>query len=359
MADLVPRSASPDETEDRPGTLTAATEAHPDQAAQAARRRRWKRVGGIASALLFAVAVVVLVQIVRGLDFEKVRTALIIADRSQLFAALGLTACSYLLLTCYDALALRQIGAQVAYRTTALASFASYAISFTLGFPLLTAGTVRYWIYSPAGLKAAAIASLTLIAGITFWLGMGLVLGLGLLLKPTALSEVNHLAVSVNNLIGIALVGSIVAYLWWVSARRRAIRVQGWTLSLPSFRVTMGQMVLGALDVCCAGGVLYVLLPAYQDIGYQTFLAIYVFACLLGIASHAPGGLGVFEATILIAMPAQSRESLLGSLLLYRLCYYLLPFVLSLALLGAREVVSHWSAMRGAYESGRDGDEPG
>ena len=67
-------------------------------------------------------------------------------------------------LTGYDALALRQLRLKVPYRITALASFTSYAVSFTLGFPLLTAGTIRYWIYSRHGLSAAKIAALTVIA---------------------------------------------------------------------------------------------------------------------------------------------------------------------------------------------------
>ena len=62
-----------------------------------------------------------------------------------------LTTISFLALTGYDALALRQLRLHVPYPTTALASFTSYAISFTLGFPLITAGTVRYWIYSHQG----------------------------------------------------------------------------------------------------------------------------------------------------------------------------------------------------------------
>ena len=71
---------------------------------------------------------------------------------------------------------------------------------------------------------------------------------------------------------------------------------------------------------------------------FETFLAVYIFAVMLGVASHAPGGLGVFEATILLALSAYPREPVLGALLLYRLCYYLIPFVMALALLGAYEV---------------------
>ena len=81
-------------------------------------------------------------------------------------------------------------------------------------------------------------------------------------------------------------------------------------------------------------------MPQGHGIGYETFLAVYVFAAMLGIASHAPGGLGVFEATILLALSSMPREPVLGALLLFRLCYYLAPFVLALALLGAHEISS-------------------
>ena len=78
------------------------------------------------------------------------------------------------------------------YRLTALASFTSYAISFTLGFPLVTGGAVRFWIYGPAGLSPGKIASLTVVAGITFWLGMGLILGVGFLFDATAIGGINQ-----------------------------------------------------------------------------------------------------------------------------------------------------------------------
>ena len=95
-------------------------------------------------------------------------------------------------MTGYDGLALRQLRAHVPYKTTALASFTSYAISFTLGFPLITAGTVRYWIYSQVGLTASKVASLTVIAGVTFWFGNVFVLGAGLTFHAGAISTINH-----------------------------------------------------------------------------------------------------------------------------------------------------------------------
>ena len=76
-----------------------------------------------------------------------------------MLSAAAFTALSFLALTGYDALALRQLKLKVPYPTAALASFTSYAVSFTLGFPLFTAGTIRYWIYSSRGLSAAKIAA--------------------------------------------------------------------------------------------------------------------------------------------------------------------------------------------------------
>lgn len=54
---------------------------------------------------------------------------------------------------------------------------------------------------------------------------------------------------------------------------------------------------------------------------------------MLGIVSHAPGGIGVFEATMLIALSNLPREGVLGAVLLFRLFYYLIPFTLALVLL--------------------------
>jgi hypothetical protein len=309
-------------------------------------RRRFKILGTLASVTLFAVSLVVLGLILRDLNVAEVKAAFAATSRTQLLFAFLCTILSYLMLTGYDALGLRQLRLTVPYRITALASFSSYSVSFTLGFPLITAGTVRYWIYSAHGLGARAIASLTVIAGVTFWLGMGIVLGLCLILRPAAVSELNRLPVSLNQLIGGAILTAVALYLAWVAQKQRAITVQGWTLWLPSLRVSLGQMALGAADVCAAAGVLYVLLPQGYGIAFESFLAVYVFACILGIASHAPGGIGVFEATILLALPGIPREALLGSLVMFRLIYYLLPFVLALLLLAGREIVVRSRALR-------------
>lgn len=314
------------------------------------RSRRFAWLGMGASVILFGASVVVLWHIVSGIDVEELKAAFTAASLRQLGLAVLLTIVSYGFLTCYDAIALRQLKLRIPYRTTALASFTSYAVSFTLGFPLLTAGTVRYWIYSTRGVSAGRVASLTVIAGVTFWLGMAMVFGWSMLNQAEALSNLVYTNMRLNQLIGLGAAGAVIAYLAWVSVKRRAVKIQGWRLDLPGFRLSAAQMLIGAADVCAGAGVLFVLLPGGHNIGFETFVAVYIFAVMLGVASHAPGGLGVFEATILLALSRYPREPVLGALLLYRLCYYLIPFVAALAFLGAYEVRNRIRASRGAFE---------
>lgn len=334
LAEHVPEVAS--------GTAEAAS------VSAAARRKKMLQLGGtLASIALFSISLVVLYNVVNDLDANEVRAAFSRATWGQIGAALGFTALSYLMLTGYDVVALKAVTVQpVPYRVAALASFTSYAVSFTLGFPLLTAATVRYWIYSSIGLSARVIASLTLIAGITFWLGMGVVLGSVMVAMPFSSATFTRLPLSMNMLIGGGILAGVGAYLLMVKKGRRRLRVQGWSMRLPGVGVTLRQLALGAMDVIAGAAVLYVLLPQGANVPFATMLAAYVFACLLGIASHAPGGIGVFEATMLLALPGVPKEALLGALLVYRLCYYLVPFVLALVLLGTREIMIRAGILR-------------
>ena len=330
--------SGPPRDEDPAGQDPGGDPAAPAEERRARHRRRYAWLGTLASVVLFVISLGVLGKLVSTVTWAELRTAFLAATPDQIGLAIVLVVVSYLFLTCYDALALRQLKLKVPYRTTALASFTSYAVSFNLGFPLFTAGTVRYWIYSAQGLSPGRIAALTIVAGFTFWLGMAAVLGISLIREAGPLSHLTYTSALFNQGLGAAVLAAVLAYLAWVTVKRRSVKVRGWRLELPGLKLSLSQMLVGAGDVCAAAGVLYVLLPAGHGLSFETFVAIYVLAAMLGIASHAPGGLGVFEATVLLALSGLPRESVLGALLLFRVCYYLLPFVVALAALGAYEI---------------------
>ena len=319
----------------------------------ARRRALIHRAGVTASVLIIAVSATIFLRTLIRIDPQKFKAAIAGTSGDQITLSFAFTALSYLALTGYDGLALRHLGIKVPYRLTALASFASYALSFTLGFPLVVGGAVRYWIYGPAGLSAGKVASLTVVAGITFWLGLGLVLGVGFLAASDPIAEINHFHPLANRLIGVGLVAALTLYLGWVARMRWRRAAVFADFQLPGVLLTLGQMALGVIDVCSASAALYVLFPKGARLGYPAFATLYSFAAMLGIASHAPGGLGVFEATILQGVGG-SQDAVLASLLLFRGVYYAAPFILAMALLGGVEAVRRWRFLREAMSASSD-----
>ena len=316
-------------------------------------RHALRRLGLTASVLIIAISLMIFARTLMRIDPVKFGSAFAATSRDQILLSFGFTALSYLALTGYDGLALRHIGVRAPYWLTALASFASYAVSFTLGFPLVTGGAVRYWIYAPAGLTARNIASLTIVAGVTFWLGMGLIVGFGFVFTSDAVADINHFNSLANKLIGLSAITLLVTYIVWVGVLSWRRAPAFGNFRLPGPFVTLGQMALGVIDVCSASAALYVLLPKDAVIGFPTFATLYSFAAMLGIASHSPGGLGVFEATILQAVGGDV-DALLAALLLFRAVYYIVPFIIAMALLGAVEAVRRWRSLREALSAASD-----
>jgi uncharacterized membrane protein YbhN (UPF0104 family) len=305
-------------------------------------------LGAIASLALFAVAAYILARVLSHLSYADVVKAVKATSGTQILGALFFTVLSYLALTGYDFAALRQIRRRAPYRVVALASFASYAISFNLGFPIITGAAVRYWIYSRVQMTALQVANITVITGVTFWLGMTTVIGFTLVKAAQPLAELDYLPVAMHMALGVLILSGVAGYGAWVALEPRYIRLRGHVLELPGVGSTVAQLIVGAADLCAAAAALYMLLPQGVHLDFFAFLAVYVFACILGVVSHAPGGIGVFEATMLHALPGPSQESVLASLLLFRMVYYFLPFIVALAVLGADEGARRWSALRDA-----------
>ena len=297
-------------------------------------------LGPATGAVVMLAAIAVLWKTGRELDYARVRLAFTDVAASQLAVAALLTVLSYISLACYDAVALKHVGARIPYSIAALGSYASYALSFTIGYTLASAGAVRTWIYLPRGVSAGKIAGLTVIAGFTFTLGMGTVLGVSMIVQAEPLSRLLHTDAWSNRLIGLAVLAAVAGYLAWIGWKPRTIRTGNWSFELPGFALSLGQLLIGSADVCLAAGVLYVLLPALPELNYGSCLAVFIFAAMIGSASHVPGGLGAFEATVLLALSSLPPEPVLGSLLLFRVCYYLVPFLITLAVLALYDVVA-------------------
>jgi hypothetical protein len=298
------------------------------------------KLGVAISVTVIGIACYVLYRMLRDIDtFEVIEAIKGTEPRSIALAALFVAA-GYFTLTFYDLFAMRAIGRRdIPYRINALAAFTSYSIGHNVGASVFTGGAVRYRIYSAWGLNAIDVAKICFIAGLTFWLGNAAVLGLGIAYHPEAASSVDQLPSWLNRLIAIAIIICLVSYVIWVWMQPRNVGRGPWTVVLPGGPLTLLQVAIGIVDLGFCALAMYTLVPDEPNLGFVVVAVIFVSATLLGFASHSPGGLGVFDAAMLVGLWQMDREDLLAGMLLFRLLYYIAPFVLSVILLTFREVI--------------------
>lgn len=254
------------------------------------------------------------------------------------FAAVGCMIASYLLLGAFDVMGLRYAGKPLPYGRVAFTSFVAYAIGHSLGAAALTAGAVRYRLYSAARLSGVEVATLQGFCSLTTAIGLCVLIGVSLVTVPHHAVSALHLFVPWSTLIGAVLLAAIAAYAAWGSLAREGFELRGWSLRPPGPWLVSLQLILGTLELCVAASVLWWLLPPEADVGLITFLGVYALAVTAGIVSHVPGGLGVFESMILIALPHAPADAVLGALLAYRAIYYLLPLLVAGLAFAAREI---------------------
>lgn len=304
------------------------------------RKIGWSRIGLIVSLTIIAVALHTLFKLLQHIDIQKIIDAIREKQGREIAIAAGAVAAGYFTLTFYDLFALRTIGrSDIPYRIAALSGFTSYAVGHNIGATVLTGGAVRYRIYSAHGLDAVEVAKLCFVAGLTFWLGNATVLGLGILYVPGAAARVDQLPPSVNAVVAVIALIILAAYIVWVWSGRRTLGRGGWLVELPNGPSTLLQITIGIVDLSCCTLAMYMLLPDQPHIGFVTLAVIFVSATLLGFASHAPGGIGVFDAAMMIALLQYDKEDLVAGLLIFRFLYYACPFVLALVILGVREIL--------------------
>lgn len=252
--------------------------------------------------------------------------------------ALALTAAGYLTLTAYDLLAFRYLGSDLAYRRIALAGFMGYA--FSNSFNALVSGIpLRFRLYTAWGVPAGEMVRIFALTILGFWLGFLSLSGLTFTLFPLALPEALRLPFLTDRPLGIACLILTAGYLAANALGRPSLRIWKWELPLPGLGWSLAQIAIACLDWCLAAGVLFTALPAGSGLSFQGFLGLFLLAQILGLLSQSPGGLGVFDTTmVLLLAPALPAAQVVGALLVYRAVYYLLPLTVAALLLAIFEV---------------------
>ncbi len=293
--------------------------------------------------VLFAVLAVLAVRaVVKDVGPAEIRNALGAIHPAQIGLALLFTAVSFSALASFDVLAVRAVAPErIARWQAAFAGAASHAISNLLGLGAVTAGVMRYRFYSSMGLDASDVLRIYATSSVTFWFGFIALLAAALIVAPGGVTVLLPLGIHIEVLIGAALALALASFVAWLGPTSRVVRIVRWSFPLPRRDTAIGQIIAGSIDLAASAGVLYVLLPAEATPAFPYFILLYAGAILLGLASHAPGGFGVFEAAIIAALGARMSAGVIAGLIVYRLVYYLVPFVIAAGGLAIWESVQH------------------
>jgi phosphatidylglycerol lysyltransferase len=275
--------------------------------------------------------------------YDEVVAALQDTSWQAIGLAMVFTALSFASLIYYDLNALDYIGRKLPTLPVAVTAFSAYAIGNTAGFGALSGGAIRFRAYSRLGLSPEDVARV--IAFVTFAFGLGLlaVSAIAALITAPRLADITGLD-PLYLRCGAVVVLVVLAALLFAGRNGRTIEVMRIRLRLPDTLTSSRQFLITTFDLAVSASALYVLLPE-THIGWPSFFAVYATAVGLGVLSHVPAGLGVFEAVILGALGGTvSLDQLLGSIVLYRMVYHVLPLtiaIISIVVSEARALAKH------------------
>ncbi len=303
-----------------------------------------------AAIVILAVAIFLVVRGARRIDWAAVLGTVRSYDLATLAVAFALVIPGQLACACFDLVGREATGHRISVPRVMLISHAGYNFSLNLG-ALIGGLAFRYRLYAPYGLAPMTIAQIIGLSVLTNWSGYVLLAGLVLVYEPPELPSGWGPGSTVLRGAGIVLLVLTAAYLALCAAKGgTSVRWKGSELRLPTLRVAAAQFALSIASWSVIGALIAWLLPG--DVGWLTVMPILMMSSIAGVWSHIPGGLGITEVVFVTLLGQRVDGSvLLAALLVFRVVYYLAPFLVALVAYAYLETTAR-SARIGAGSEG-------
>ncbi|MFC6337634.1 UPF0104 family protein [Pseudomonas sp. CCM 7891] len=290
--------------------------------------KRWKKPLTI---VFFLLLIVLFTLLARRIDWSEVFDTLGDFKLQTLLIAAGLTVISFLVYASFDLIGRTYIRQPLRWKQILPVGIISYA--FNLNLSAWVGGiAMRYRLYSRLGVSTSNIAKILGLSLATNWFGYmtlaGVVFSCGLVTLPPGWKLSSGALQGVGVLLLLTSAGYLAACRF---SRRRAWTVRGIEINLPSLRMALLQLALGALNWSLMAAVIFTLLPG--QLGYPVVLGVLLISSIAGVVTHIPAGLGVLEAVFIALLQHEaSRGSLLAGLIAYRAIYFILPLLVALVM---------------------------
>lgn len=301
-------------------------------------KRVLKKAISWAGLFFFAVAAYMLYNQLSKYSLSDIKDAVFSIPATNLWLACGASLLGYVALSSYDYLALRYIGRKLAAWKWIFAGVIGFSVSNNAGHAIVSGGTIRYRLYTRWRFRGTEIVRMVTFSGFTYLIACFFLIIVGYLITPNhafgagSVSKFTTQIVTICSVIG--LLGYFALSIWY----KKPLKIKDIELDMPSFKMALAQMIIGAVDIVMASLVLYFSLIPFVNIPFETFMGVFIIAQVLGVFSQVPGGLGVFEGLFMYIIPGEHNQAMLfGALLAYRVIYYLLPLMISAIVLFSYE----------------------
>ncbi|MNQ89060.1 Inner membrane protein YbhN [compost metagenome] len=265
------------------------------------------------------------------IDWNEVLDTLAAFNVRRLIIASMFTVLSFLTYACFDLIGRTYIRQRLSWRQVLPVGVISYA--FNLNLSAWVGGVaMRYRLYSRLGVSKGNIARILGLSLTTNWLGYmavaGAIFSSGLVRMPPGWTLSSAALQGVGVLLLLVSTGYLAACRF---SGRRGWVVRGVEINLPSARMALLQLALGALNWSLMAAVIFTLLPGKLD--YPLVLGVLLISAIAGVITHIPAGLGVLEAVFVALLQHQaSRGSLIAGLIAYRAIYFILPLLIAVGM---------------------------
>ncbi|WP_097459264.1 bifunctional lysylphosphatidylglycerol flippase/synthetase MprF [Mangrovitalea sediminis] len=282
--------------------------------------------------VLLAVVGWLLAREIGGLDIHQLRSQLRDLDIAQLVGLCGLGISAVSAMYLYDWTVARWLNIHIPWQRLLRYSWIANTFNNLAGMSGLTGSGIRYLLLTREGIGGAKAASYSGTMVLSVPLGLSTLIALTLPLAPSLIHQMPAASGIVYAVVALFALYLPVFFLLTGSGRLH----QRFLRALPplSLRYRLGLVGISVLDWLFAAITLWLCLRVSGvQIPLPLFVAGFVLSAALGIASLLPGGLGVFDGALLLTLSSSANHAdTLAGILLFRLFYYLIPWLIAVYL---------------------------
>ena len=245
-----------------------------------------------------------------GFDGAAVLAVLTGLTVGQVVIALAAVATAFAAVAGQERAVVAYLGLSLPAGRAGRAAAAAAAVAQTVGFGPVVGALVRRRLLGEVTLGQSF--------AISAWITLGFFVGLGLLILVSfaVLPGLPFQALAQAALVAVMVVLTALA----LSRRPIVMRLRKPNLFILGRFLFWLTLDLGALTTA-----LWVVLPPQVAPPFWTLLPVFLLALGLGIASGSPGGVGPFEATLLVWLPQVDAAGLVAGILTFRVLAYAIP----------------------------------